>query len=159
MAARNSSAKYKNTGIDFVYPFYEKEYLQECRHLLSTDDKLKARLERRDLYSLFHDSLLCVSIPYSDSSPRSVYEAIFCGAPVVVTQEDYICDLPHSMRERIIVVDLDDPGWLDSSIEQALILHSNRFSPCEEALTAYDQVCSFKRLYDLSLTAVHHAMQ
>jgi len=151
--ARNLAETCNNIGIDFVYPFSEEAYLNKIHSLKSSGDTFWGRIERADMYSLFYQSLLCVSIPYSDSSPRSVYEAIFCGAPVAVTEEDFIYDLPSSMRKRLIVVSLDDPHWLDSAVKQAHELRSIGFTPCEEALTNYDQLSSFNRLYLLSLHA------
>ena len=157
LLARNSSKKYSNTGIDFIYPFYEESYLRNVSSLRLGHDTLMGRIEREEMYSLFHNSLLCISIPSSDSSPRSVYEAIFCGAAVAVSDQGYIYDLPCSMRERIIVVNLDDPDWLDLAIDQAYSLRPKRFEPCEEALTTFDQLRSFQRLYRFSLDAANHA--
>jgi hypothetical protein len=152
---RNRSCMYSATQLDFVFPFYEQEYLHQMNLALSDRDQLIGRLDRQSLYTLFRQSLLCISIPYSDSSPRSVYEAIFCGTPVAVTHEDYLNDMPSSMRSRIILVNIDDPCWFDSAVDQALEIRQQIFSPCEVALSSYDQLTSFRLIYDLSLELTH----
>jgi hypothetical protein len=152
--ARNRSKGLMAAGIDFVFPFCDEEYVNWSRQYWSHRDMLVGRLSRQEMYRMFEQSLLCVSVPSSDSSPRSVYEAIFCGAVVAATDEEYIRDLPESMRKRIVVVHLEDPHWLDSAVEQAQYLRREGFVPCREAIESYDQLLSFKRLHRISLEVV-----
>lgn len=155
LLARNSSRANSQLGIDFIYPFSDQEYVDECEIYCSEHDIFIGRVNRNEMYSIFSHSLLCISIPSSDSSPRSVYEAIFCGAIVAVSMEDYICDLPESMRNRLIVVDVRNHGWFDLAVDQASILNRDTFFPCREALERFDQVESFRKLYQLSLNALN----
>lgn len=155
LLARNSSNTHSHLGIDFIYPFYDKEYSDDCKIHSSEYDVFTGRVDRSEMYSIFLDSLLCISIPSSDSSPRSVYEAIFCGAIVAVSMEDYISDLPESMRNRLLVVDVGKPDWFGCAVDQASILKRDCFVPCREALQRFDQVESFRRLYQLSLNALN----
>ena len=46
---------------------------------------------------------VCVSIPSSDSSPRSVWEAMACGCPVVVSDLPWVRELITPGREALVV--------------------------------------------------------
>ena len=46
---------------------------------------------------------VCVSIPSSDSSPRSVWEAMACGCPVVVSDLPWVRELITPDRDAIVV--------------------------------------------------------
>lgn len=150
VSARNRSANWSHCSIEFVYPFYDSEYLKAVSTDLHDVDVLIGRLDRSDLYELLSRMLFVISIPSSDSSPRTVYEAIFCGTPVAVVNEGYLQDLPRSMRERIIVVDLNDTNWFDSAASEASRIRQSQFVPCAEALLMFDQVESFRRIHNIA---------
>ena len=46
---------------------------------------------------------VCVSIPSSDSSPRSVWEAMACGCPVVVSDLPWVRELIAPGRDALVV--------------------------------------------------------
>ena len=46
---------------------------------------------------------VCVSIPSSDSSPRSVWEAMACGCPVVVSDLPWVRELIAPNRDALVV--------------------------------------------------------
>jgi glycosyltransferase involved in cell wall biosynthesis len=46
---------------------------------------------------------VCVSIPSSDSSPRSVWEAMACGAPCVLSDLAWVDDLLRHERDALVV--------------------------------------------------------
>jgi glycosyltransferase involved in cell wall biosynthesis len=46
---------------------------------------------------------VCVSIPSSDSSPRSVWEAMACGCPVVISDLPWVHELIAADRDAIVV--------------------------------------------------------
>jgi glycosyltransferase involved in cell wall biosynthesis len=46
---------------------------------------------------------VCVSIPSSDSSPRSVWEAMACGCPVVVSDLPWVGELIAPDRDALVV--------------------------------------------------------
>jgi glycosyltransferase involved in cell wall biosynthesis len=51
---------------------------------------------------------VCVSIPSSDSSPRSVWEAMACGCPVVLSDLPWVHELITPDRDALVVpVDAD----------------------------------------------------
>jgi hypothetical protein len=152
--ARNSSCRFHDVGIDIVYPFYDASYSASTLIHLKPLDRVHGRVSSTNLYQLCANSLLCVSIPFSDSSPRSVYEAIFCGCIVAVSWHGYVNCLPDSMRSRLFVVDLSSPMWLDDAISFALSQQSVPFEPCKEALLKYDQLQSFLTLYRRSLSSI-----
>lgn len=133
-------------SITFVYPQYEEGYLRECQALMRMGDEDLARLPRSELYSLLLETYLVISIPSSDSSPRSVYEAIFCGCCVAVTWNPWIESLPLCMRARIFVVDLSDEEWFGKAVRFAQTEALSPYVPTEEALDMFDQVRSMKRV-------------
>jgi hypothetical protein len=50
------------------------------------------------------------------------------------------------MKERVIVVDLNNPGWLLDAIKQAEIRSKTPYIPTYEALVEYDQYESMKKV-------------
>jgi len=116
--ARNCAAR-SDAALDFVYPFADRIYRDQCFSLLRPNDKDHGRIERDQMYRLFTKSRLVLSIPTSDSSPKTIYEALYCGAPVAMAYNPFYEDLPSQMRSRIIIVDPDKGDWFDEALERA----------------------------------------
>lgn len=142
LSSRNNSAN--TQGITFIYPFYEENYRVKLRADFIDGDIDLGRLTKEDLYRLLWESYMVVSIPESDSSPRSVYEAIFCGCAVAVTYSPWINSLPSCMAARITVVDLENPEWFQEGILIGKEIASRRYIASREALELYDQVEAMK---------------
>jgi hypothetical protein len=142
--ARNHTCQ--QTPIYFSYPFVEVDYAKIIKKLSLPSDIDYGMISKGEMYENMYHSLLVVSIPFSDSSPRSVYEAIFCGAIVAVTNTKYIDQLPNCMRERLIVIDLNNPNWLKEACIKATDLKAFKFEPSQEAILMFDQFNSYKTL-------------
>lgn len=149
LQARNDSDKYKERPLSFVYPFYDEPYMEECKPLLKAHDEMKGRLQRNDLYAMMRKTEMVFSIPASDSSPRSVYESIFLGCPVVISKNAYVEMLPKSMRERIVVADLEDKEWFDKSVEAAARIAEQPFEIDRESIEMFDQEECWEKVYHL----------
>lgn len=133
--------------LTLIYPFWEEEYKEKVLSALRPGDTLLGRLPLKDeMYKLLFGTLLAISIPGSDSSPRSVYEAIFCGCCVAVTYNPWIENLPSCMRSRLFIVDLEDKGWFDQAIDSAHLITKNPFIPSEMALNLFDQERTMKHV-------------
>lgn len=145
-SARNASSA--RPPIDFVYPLYDDGYVATVRALAGPDDVFHGMVSREALYRLFSRALLAVSIPSSDSSPRSVYEAIFCGAIVALARQGYYDELPDCMKERIVLVDLADPLWLERALAFARERIGTHYRPSPEALALCDQNTLIRRIVD-----------
>lgn len=135
--------------INFIYPFSDNDYISEIRKYLLPNDILSGRLDRGKMYRLLIETKLVISIPKSDSSPRSVYEAIFCGAAVAITYNPYYDTLPHCMKERIIIVDLSNRDWFYDALCKADEIVKLEFIPTSVALEKFDQRESFKQILKL----------
>jgi hypothetical protein len=133
-------------ALTFVYPLWEAHYRAQFRSLLKPFDLDFGRVEKDCLYKIFGETILVLSIPTTDSSPRSVYEAIFCGCIVATVYSLWIDDLPHSMRSRVIISDLDSPSWLHDAYHLAFHLIQHPFHPCQDAISKFDQFESAHRL-------------
>jgi hypothetical protein len=144
--ARNSSMKFSSYPLTFIYPFQEESYLDEFRLLLKQNDVELGRIERSKMYELLMRSNLVFSIPLSDSSPRSVYEAIFCGCCVAVTYNTYIDTLPACMKARLFVVNLAEKDWFDKAIAYSSQITKTPYEPSEEALDLFDQKKSMEKV-------------
>ncbi|MFA6260101.1 MAG: glycosyltransferase [Bacteroidia bacterium] len=144
LKARN--ANNASNGIDFVYPYFEKDYLAKMLTLSIPSDRNLGRLTKEQLYDQLYKSKLVISIPYSDSSPRSVYEAIFCGCAVAVTNLEWIDDLPPCMVERLFKVDLQQADWFDKALKFADLLKEKPYVPTQQAISMYDQYTSMKNV-------------
>lgn len=137
ISARNKSQS--KSRLDFVFAAKNEAYLQDIKELLSIHDKMYGILSRGSLYSLMAETILVISIPASDSSPRSVYESIFCGAIVAMTYSGYYEELPQCMRQRIYLVNLDNETWFDEALEFAQSAVEKPYIPSHEALEMSDQ--------------------
>lgn len=134
--------------IGFIYPYYEDNYLRNMQKRMSISDVDYGRLNKNNMYKLLSESYLIISIPMSDSSPRSVYESIFLGCIVVITYNPFIESLPTCMKDRIIIVDLNNKEWLKDAIDKAKELVVNDYIPSIEAINMFDQNISIKRVID-----------
>jgi len=134
--------------ITFVYPSCEEDYKRAVEKYLLPNDEDLGRLERDELYTIMKETLLAISIPSSDSSPRSVYECIFSGACVAVTYSPYIDELPHCMKNRIYVIDLSEKDWFINALEHAKEIVEIPYIPSEEALNMCDQYRTINKLVE-----------
>ncbi len=131
-------------NLDFIYPYYENNYLSEIKALFNAGDCDYGKLEKDQMYGLFSNSCLVISIPISDSSPRTVYEAIFCGACVAVTYNAWIDSLPQCMKDRVIIIDIFDQNWLKNAWMFAINKSKTAFIPTTDAIQSFDQIESMK---------------
>lgn len=148
LKSRNDSS-FDKSPMTLIYPFYDDVYHAHCSDLMRNDDLDFGRVNRETMYDLMQQAELVISIPISDSSPRSVYESIFCGAPVAIEYNSYFETLPDCMKKRIIIVDSTEEGWFDKAILEASELSESVYKPSEEALKLFDQRESFKILEKL----------
>lgn len=147
--SRNRMVNKKSQSITFVYPFSEGEYKEKVFQSISSSDIDLGRVTRAKMYELIFNTQLVISIPSSDSSPRSVYEAIFCGAAVAISYHPYYDGLPDCMKERIILIDIENENFIEESLQKAKKIIAKQFIPCEVTLDLFDQRRSFKRILSL----------
>ncbi len=148
ISARNNSQS--KPRLDFVFAAKNKAYLEDIKELLSTDDKIYGVLPKESLYSLMAETILVISVPESDSSPRSVYESIFCGAIVAMTYSGYYDELPYCMRQRIYLVNLDNEAWFDEALNFAQSAVNQPYIPSFEALEMSDQDKLIKKVIEVA---------
>ena len=116
-----------NNELTLYYPFAEKDYKSKINNYLKYSDSDLGRIEKINLYKVLNSTILAISIPESDSSPRSVYEAIFCGCAIATTYNLWIKSLPKCMKNRIIIVDLDYKDWLKVAFKKAKLITRKPF--------------------------------
>ena len=134
-------------------PFYDEDYFVKVQNkVLQTGVIIHGKLNRKDFYQCLLRTKIAISIPISDSSPRSVYEAIYCGCVVIVRYNQYLEDLPACMLERIVVTDCAG-DWFDVAYDKALERSKTKFCPTPDADQMYDQRLSFPRVLN-SLDAI-----
>lgn len=128
------------TPLYLYYPFWEDGYKEVILKKLQDKDVDMGRIPtKQEIYKLLGTTLLAVSIPEIDSSPRSVYEAIFCGCCVAITYNPWIENISECMKSRIVVVDLQDDHWLEKAIRHAEDVVKIPYEPSESALDIFDQ--------------------
>ena len=66
----------------------------------------------------FQAADVCVSIPSSDSSPRSVWEAMACGCPVIVSDLPWVHELIAAERDALVVP--VDPASVAGALRRVL---------------------------------------
>lgn len=137
---KNRNKRLPNVALTFFFPFSEEGYVKKIISLSKVEDKILGRLSaKNDVYKILAQSELAISIPESDSSPRSVYEAIFCGCAVAVSYNSWIESLPLCMKARIIVVEINDPNWIYQALELAEKILISEYIPSNEAIEMFDQ--------------------
>ena len=147
--ARNKSISYSNILLLFIYPFVDDTYLDEIKRNINENDQLLGRLDRKNMYKLLATTQIVISIPISDSSPRSVYESIFLDCVVIIVYNKFYDILPECMKQRIVIVDLTNPKWFDEAIVAAEEILKSPFVPTADALELFDQEESFKKISKL----------
>lgn len=130
----------------FAYPFFESPYLEQIRPMLLPSDRLLGSLNKQDLYQLLGTTKLVVSLPGQDSSPRSVYEAIFSGAAVALAPCGFLDELPACMRSRIFVVSDVEDDWLDDALAFADATVSQPYRPSSAAIEMCDQQVLLRKI-------------
>jgi len=130
--------------LHFIYPFEERIYRGKIDKRFESGDLDLGRLSRKKMYELLVSSKLAISIPMSDSSPRSVYEAIFCGCCVAVTNNPWIDALPDCMKARLFMVNLEDELWFEKALDHADLVTKIPYVPSEAAREMFDQRISMK---------------
>jgi len=150
-------AKTKNhikNPLVLFYPYVNSTYFDEFKFKLSKNDINLGKISKTVMYSLFSQALAVFSIPESDSSPRSVYEAIFCGAPVCTEMAQWVADLPNCMRKRVVICDLANPQWMKHALHKAKQISKQKYIPSRKAINTYDEnVCMknvIKNIYEKS---------
>jgi hypothetical protein len=114
-----NSLKNNLDSIDFCYPFFDINYLKNIKKINKCNSKYFGQLQRAELIKKYLEYKYVISIPTSDSSPRSVYEAVICGCIVIVQYNDYLLQLPKLIKNRIIAVDIKNPNWLEEALQKA----------------------------------------
>jgi len=148
-----SDSKYL-PGLQLCCPFYDDDYFARVQDkVLQTGVVVHGKLNREAFYHCLVRSKIAISIPISDSSPRSVYEAIYCGCIVIVRYNQYLEDLPACMLERIVVTDCAG-DWFDVAYEKASEKCKTPFYPTLNADEMYDQKLSFPRVLDSLFTII-----
>ena len=102
-----------------AFPFGEKK-LSKLKDLVQKLDIFQnviwvGGLSYIDMPRYYNAADLVISIPSSDSSPKSVYEAMFCNKPVIVSDLDWVYEYLDS-HECIVKVRLDDDESLQNEI-------------------------------------------
>ena len=149
VSGRNASRKFPGVPLTFIYPFYQDAYKKIVSSRLIPSDVELGRVDKPTMYQLLAGAILAISIPRSDSSPRSVFEAVFCGCAVAITHHPYYDELPGCMKNRIILVDLTQDDWFDRSLERAIEITQKPYQPSERALKAFNQDNTFREMQAL----------
>lgn len=135
-------------SINFIYPFKDSGYYENTKKYFGENDLDLGRLSKEKLYDELSKAFLVISIPISDSSPRSVYESIFSGACVAITYNKYFEILPKCMKDRIVIVDLKNPNWLKEAINKAKDISKNKYIPSQEAINMFDENISIRKFIE-----------
>jgi len=144
------AASERKPNLIFTYPLWEENYREEVKRDLGPEDLDLGRvMPKTKLYEILSSALLAISLPASDSSPRSVYEAIFCGCCVATTRASWIDAMPECMQQRLFIIDLEDKFWLDKAMDYAERITREPYQPSETALTLFDQAIAAKVIVNL----------
>ncbi len=92
--------------------------LKKCAADLNIEDLIVwiGSLEYDDMPDYYNSADVIVSIPDSDSSPKTVYEAMFCKKPVVVSDLDWVNEI---LGDKNCVIKVDHKS--NESIKDSII--------------------------------------
>lgn len=134
--------------LDMCAPFIDKTYYQSLNLKEFKNINFLGKLTKDEFQKTLLTSKVVVSIPKSDSSPRSVYESIFSGCIVIVKHNNFLKFLPEDMLNRVVIANTDEDDWLRSAYEQALGKLNNNFFISEQSMNLFDQNLSVQRVND-----------
>ena len=106
-----------------------------------------------DMQLYYNASDLVISVPSSDSSPKSVYEAMFCGKPVIISDLEWSHELLDEL-ECVCRVDVRNAGQLSNSITR--LISDSRFS---EKITKNSLQIAHKNFdYEVNMAKMEYIM-
>ena len=76
-------------------------------------------IQYEDMQLYYNASDLVISVPSSDSSPKSVYEAMFCGKPVIISDLEWSHELLDEL-DCVLRVDVKNPVQLAQAIKSLI---------------------------------------
>ena len=123
-----------DTIIEALYDLKEMKLRFKCMFSFAFGGDYYSRLQRRvkalglddyviwlgyvryeDMQLYYNASDIVISVPSSDSSPKSVYEAMFCGTPVIISDLEWSHELLNQL-ECVCRVDAGDAAQLADAI-------------------------------------------
>lgn len=76
-------------------------------------------IKYEDMQLYYNASDLVISVPSSDSSPKSVYEAMFCGKPIIISDLEWSHELLDEL-ECVCRVDVRNADQLYNSVKRLI---------------------------------------
>ena len=134
------------------------EYYSELKHKVITlglEDHIiwLGYIKYEDMQLYYNASDLIISVPSSDSSPKSVYEAMFCGKPVIISDLEWSYELLDEL-ECVCRVDVRNAGQLSNSIIR--LISDSRFS---EQITKNSLQIAHKNFdYEVNMAQMEYIM-
>lgn len=114
-------------------------------------------LEYEEMAQHYNAADIVVSVPSSDSSPKSVYEAMFCRKPIIISDLEWSYEL-LSGCECLLRVKVGNPESLADGIEYLIDHKSERETMAsnayEVACKHYDYYENMKQMEEIMLAAV-----
>ena len=89
-------------NISIISAYGSKAIPKQIFNLHNININLLPRLTSDDFLKCIYNSKIIISIPLSDSSPRSVYESIFLGCKLFITKLDCLNWLPNDLKNDFI---------------------------------------------------------
>ncbi len=106
----------------FSYAFGDEYHkgLKERVSVLGLDDQIiwLGYVSYEDMQVYYNACDLVISVPSSDSSPKSVYEAMFCGKPVIVSDLEWSYEFLND--DSVFRVGVRDPVGLANAIKKLI---------------------------------------
>jgi hypothetical protein len=137
--------------LEICYPFYQDSYVKiiEDMTAVSANSFILGILTEREYNKLLDQVGVVVSIPSSDSSPKSVYEAIFRGC-IIITNHDatWITECTLDMLSRVVLADLSNPDWLAESLQVAS-LRPEFYVPSDESVSRFSRRVNIEKIVNM----------
>ena len=100
---------------------------------------------------------IVISVPSSDSSPKSVYEAMFCGKPVIISDLEWSYELLDEI-DCVLRVDIKNPMQLTQALKSLIgdqeLLETLSKNSLQLAHKFFDYDINMKKMEEIMLSTL-----
>ena len=114
-------------------------------------------IKYEDMQLYYNAADIVISVPSSDSSPKSVYEAMFCGKPVIISDLEWSYELLDEI-DCVLRVDIKNPMQLTRALKSLIgdqeLLETLSKNSLQLAHKFFDYDINMKKMEEIMLSTL-----
>ena len=139
----------KGYSLSICYPFLQSDYYEKIIDQCGARVNDLGKLHAPEYNRLLREIEIVVSIPYSDSSPKSMYEAIFHSCKIITDiNSSWIDECTSDMKTRLILVDIDHKEWLKDALAKAVNM-PDHYQPSTQSIDRFSRDKNIDKMINL----------